>query len=321
MLDASAEPSVDILLGTYNGERHLAAQIASVQAQTDGNWRLLVRDDGSRDSTVAIIDAVAAVDPRIVRIDDSDGNLGFLDNFARLLRLSRAPYVMFCDQDDIWLPTKLAITRSRMLAEERRHVGRPVLVHCDARVVDEALTEISPRFVARRARRRGLPAVLFVNCVQGATLMMNAPLRARTLATPTALMHDHQAAVIAELTGVRSFIDSPLMLYRQHGLNALGAGTTPTSTPVAASQGGVPANIRLALGTARHVEHALVLFVNEAGPAPRRHMRRFAYVLHGRWRLGRAALVFVENYAFPGRLDLFRLAAAILRGRLDQQHA
>lgn len=212
--------SVDILLATYNGAAHVREQIASLQQQTFTDWRLLVRDDGSRDATPALIEQLAQADDRIVVVRDTLGNLGFNGNFHALLRLSVAPWVMFCDQDDAWLPHKIERTLAVMQAQPPQ---LPVLVHCDAVVSDANLQPLHDRFIGDRGRAGGLASVLLANPVQGAAMMVNAPLRALMVQHVPSIPFDCQAALLAEATGRRVFIPEALLLYRQHGSNALGA--------------------------------------------------------------------------------------------------
>jgi glycosyltransferase involved in cell wall biosynthesis len=77
------EPLVDILMATYNGASALPAQLASLVAQTHKNWRLIVRDDGSTDNTLAVLYEFSRQNPgKVLLINDALGNLGALRNFA-----------------------------------------------------------------------------------------------------------------------------------------------------------------------------------------------------------------------------------------------
>ena len=98
--------SVDIIMGAYNGAKFLNALIESLRSQTHRKWRLLVRDDDSQDDTVALLNAAAQMDSRVQVVTDNLGNLGCERNFHHLLGVSTAPYVMYCDPDDVWLPEK-----------------------------------------------------------------------------------------------------------------------------------------------------------------------------------------------------------------------
>jgi rhamnosyltransferase len=221
--------SVDILLATYNGAAHVREQIASLQQQTFSDWRLLIRDDGSSDATPTLLAELAQSDSRIEIVADTLGNLGFNGNFHALLRASQAPWVMFCDQDDVWLPSKIERTLCVMRDQP---VDEPVVVHCDAVVSDAHLRPLLPRFIGDRGLARGLPSVLLANPVQGAAMMINASLRALMVQNIPSLPFDYQAALLAEATGRRVFIPEALLLYRQHGGNVIGAGTAPASSGV-----------------------------------------------------------------------------------------
>ena len=62
-----------ILLATYNGARYLPELLASIASQTDGQWQLLIRDDGSTDATRDILANAARRDRRLMVLDDRQG--------------------------------------------------------------------------------------------------------------------------------------------------------------------------------------------------------------------------------------------------------
>lgn len=130
---------IDILLSTYNGEKYLYAQIVSIQKQTMQNWRLLVRDDGSTDNTIDILESFALTDKRILFLKDNKGNLGVVRSFEQLLYYSTANYIMFVDQDDVWLPNKIEHTLQAILKMETKEPDKSLLVFTDVFVVDSEL--------------------------------------------------------------------------------------------------------------------------------------------------------------------------------------
>src|SRR6476619_5383592 len=134
-------PTVDVLLATFNGARFLPEQLESLERQTHSDWRLIVRDDGSTDRSVAIVNAFAERHrERVQVLFDNRGRLGSCGNFAALLEASDAPYFMFCDQDDWWLPHKIADLLSTLRAvAARRGAETPLLVHSDLILVDNEL--------------------------------------------------------------------------------------------------------------------------------------------------------------------------------------
>jgi len=108
--------NIDILMATYNGEKYIENQILSLQQQTHKNWILYIRDDGSTDSTLEILENFSKNDNRIKIIKDSLGcNLGAGKNFLTLTKYSLSEYVIFCDQDDIWFERKLELLLKFML--------------------------------------------------------------------------------------------------------------------------------------------------------------------------------------------------------------
>ena len=101
---------VVILLATYQGAAFLREQLASIAAQGHQDWRLIWRDDGSGDDTVAILRDFAAAQPagRVEQLDAPAGRVGSAASFLALLRhavpmLGPDDIVAFADQDDVWL--------------------------------------------------------------------------------------------------------------------------------------------------------------------------------------------------------------------------
>lgn len=221
---------IDILLATYNGERYLAEQIDSLLGQTFKDWRLIARDDGSSDGTVATLREYAASHPdRIVLIEDGDRGLGACGNFGRLMEHAEADYVMFCDQDDVWLPDKIARMTAAM-REIEAECGRdvPLLVHSDLRVVDHGLRTLSPSFWSYQASdpafAQSVSRLMGQNVVTGCATMCNRRLVELSLPLPAdALMHDWWTALVAAALGAIRTLPEASVLYRQHGSNTLGA--------------------------------------------------------------------------------------------------
>lgn len=221
---------VDILLATWNGERFLAEQLQSVLDQEYTNWRLLAHDDGSSDTTQTILGAFQREHPeRMVIIDDECRFGNACDNFAHLLHYATAPYVMFCDQDDIWLPFKIGLTRDTMKREEARVGGDvPILVHTDLVVVDAQGHELAPSFFASQRLPVHSPSLLeaiTLNSVTGCTVMLNrAAVQSGQPILPQAIMHDWWLACrTLQQGGIVKLLGQPTMLYRQHGGNAVGS--------------------------------------------------------------------------------------------------
>lgn len=244
--------TVEILLATYNAARYLPELLASLESQRHSDWRLLVRDDGSQDQTIEILEDFHLRHSDQVRLIEHDGaNLGPCGNFLHLLQHSSTDYIMFCDQDDIWLPDKIALTLTEMKTLEQQHgIDMPLLVHTDFQVVDDTLhiigtsghryQLIDPHNGARLSR------LLVQNIVTGCTTMINHQLRDLVLPVPkTALMHDHWLALATAAFGRIGYVATPTLLYRQHQDNEVGA------------QGWTPAYILQQLGNLTQIRKAL----------------------------------------------------------------
>jgi rhamnosyltransferase len=223
MLDNENADRIAIVMATFNGENYIAEQIESLIRQTYKNWQLIIRDDGSVDNTLAVIASYAQCDDRIKLITDDIGNLGYNRNYCHLLSIPQNAYIAICDQDDVWHPEKLAQSLCVLKTLETPH-KTPALVHCDAIVVDSDLNVIRERFIGKRGSRLGLRGVLFGNSVQGATILMNAALKAIALHRPCLkIPYDYNLGLLAEMFGKRAFICESLLQYRQHNNNVIGA--------------------------------------------------------------------------------------------------
>ena len=110
-----------ILLATYNGEKYLKEQLDSLFEQTNQHWTLWIHDDNSKDNTVNIIKKYKSKYPdQIEFLDDDISTGGAKENFTYLLDNINDDYdyIMFCDQDDVWLEDKIEITLKKMLEIE-----------------------------------------------------------------------------------------------------------------------------------------------------------------------------------------------------------
>ncbi len=224
------DPTIDILLATFNGEKYLSEQINSILNQTYAHWRLIIRDDGSQDRTVSIIDDFKNRYPgKIIVIKDDRGNLGACRNFSTLLERAEADYIMFCDQDDIWLPKKIETTYRKMSEMVNQYTDRlPLLVYTDMKVVDKNVKIVADSYWKYQAcnPRSGkiLSRLLVSNVIIGCTVMMNKALRDLSIPfSQGALMHDWWAGLASVVFGKNEYVEEPTVLYRQHESNVVGA--------------------------------------------------------------------------------------------------
>ncbi len=221
---------IQILLATFNGEKYIRTQLDSILNQTYVDWQVVIHDDGSTDNTCNLIQAYCQLHPqKFVFLEDGLRFGNARDNFAHLLKYSSADYVMFCDQDDVWLPTKIEKTYQKLLALEELHGKEaPIVVHTDLEVVDQDLNLIAPSMFEYQGLYTvcsSLTACLAKNSVTGCTMMLNSSTRRVSMPiSSNAMMHDWWiVAKVIQAGGFVEWLDESLIQYRQHGGNAVGA--------------------------------------------------------------------------------------------------
>lgn len=217
---------VHILMCTYNGADFIADQLESFARQDHRNWSLWVRDDGSSDDTLAIVQAFRDTHPQHEVHIRQGAQDGVAMNFLTLLcdaELAQRPgFVALSDQDDVWLPHRL----SRGLeALGRLPSDEPALYGSRTILVDEDLTH---RRESRPFRRPpGFANALVQNILAGNTMLLNEPaLRLLREAGPQSDIPFHDWWIYQLLAGADATIvadPEPALLYRQHGSNTLGA--------------------------------------------------------------------------------------------------
>lgn len=222
--------STSVVLCTYNGARFIEAQWNSLLAQSHLPDEIVVRDDGSRDGTLALLNSLrrrAEGDGVRVRLARNPRNLGYAANFEAALRDASGDVLFLCDQDDIWHPDKLAA----LVAQFEKRPG--LLLSCsNARRIDTAGTSLHRSLfdvlkVSRSELRRihageGFRVLLRRSLATGATMAFRRSLLADTLPFPERWVHDEWLAIVAAALGGFDCIEQPLVDYRQHGENQIG---------------------------------------------------------------------------------------------------
>lgn len=218
---------ISVLLATYNSEKYIREQIESLFAQSYNNISITVSDDNSTDSTMEILNEYALKHENFFIIKSSEPLKSAQANFWFLLKNApEADYYMFCDHDDLWKKEKIEKTLKKM--QDIENPQMPALVHSDLSVVDEKLNVISPSMFSMQklSKIQSLENTLIQNNVTGCTVMINNALRNLATKKQTVenmLMHDWFLAILCLATGTVGFVDEPLILYRQHGNNEVGA--------------------------------------------------------------------------------------------------
>lgn len=258
--------TVLVLLAAYNGKKYIREMIDSVLQQDYDDFCLVLSDDGSSDNTVEILDEYELNNPGKVIHYKSGMRFGNAQNhFMHLLsQFHDAPYIMFCDQDDIWHSDKIRKTLCKM-KEIENDSSVPTMVHTDLCVVDGELNVIDDSFMhfsKLDGNRMALNHLLMQNVVTGCTLMVNnslAELSCSCTLPKEALMHDWWIAIICSVFGKSGFLDYATIDYRQHGNNSVGAKnvTSPSYLLTKLKSGAMKKSLR---GAAEQAEAFLKCF-------------------------------------------------------------
>ena len=225
-------PSIAILLATYNSEKYIVQQIDSILNQTNQDWILYINDDGSTDKTIQIIDRYVEIhNERIIKLLLGIDQLGAAHNFVIMLQEIDAKYYMFCDHDDIWIPTKVEESIKQIQILEEEHSNSAILVHTDLKIVDKNLKIIHESFYkATRINPDYFNTFNYLgvaNCVTGCTMLINDfAKQCIPFYPPKLVMHDWWIAANISKTGIISYIPHATILYRQHLSNVLGVQKT-----------------------------------------------------------------------------------------------
>lgn len=227
--------TVSVALCTHNGARFIAEQVASILGQTVPVTQLVISDDASSDDTVDI--ALNTIErarlggarfvPSVVVLRNPVA-LGVTANFEQAIRATVGDFIALCDQDDRWhvdrVEAALAVFSSR---------PEITLVHSDAVLIDGDgapmghtlfdVLGIGPATIGQIHRGDALSLLTRRNLVTGATTMIRRTLLDDSLPFPAAWVHDEWLAIIAAASGGVDVVADPLIDYRQHGGNEIGA--------------------------------------------------------------------------------------------------
>lgn len=220
-------PPITIALATYNGSPFLREQLASIAAQSDDGWNLLVSDDGSTDGTLDMIAEFGGSQPaHKLRVIDGPGK-GATRNFLHLIgQADPDGWFAFCDQDDVWRPEKLALAARYLEGRDG-----PAVYAARTTICDESLNVLTP--APHYARGLHFRNALIQACMPGNTIVANsAALRLMQKAAPYAaaanvVSHDWWTYQLMSAAGAQITRDAAQVLfYRQHRGNLMGRNDT-----------------------------------------------------------------------------------------------
>ncbi|USD65109.1 glycosyltransferase [Vibrio sp. SCSIO 43136] len=222
--------NVAVLLCAYNGERFIKQQLESIVSQELQPSVVYVYDWGSIDQTVNIVRSFLSktnLDFEIVEKDKPIGvAAGFKVGIKDILSSSRNfDYIALCDQDDIWLPSKLLEYKNVIDSNISTDLcfSDVSTTDSDGHILNKSRNHTSPYFTSNLNNLDA--SVVFANPVVGMTMLVSRRLADiySSYEFDLEFMHDWSLVLICHLVGLRShYVDKPLVLYRQHSSNVLG---------------------------------------------------------------------------------------------------
>ena len=206
---------ISVCMATFNGGKFIREQLESILSQLPPDAEIIIADDGSTDDTLLVIDSL---NESRIRVLPAERHLGVIYNFERALRASKGEIVFLADQDDVWLPGKVEMCLA-------------ALNEADLVMHDAFLLGLSDAFESAwgrngklsdiRTYRSGVVANWWKNSFTGCCMAFHRKVLDKALPFPKNLpMHDQWLGVVAEKYFKVSYVDEPLVDYRQHSSNA-----------------------------------------------------------------------------------------------------
>lgn len=216
--------TVQVFMSTYNGEKYVKEQIDSILLQENVEVKLLIRDDGSRDSTKKIL---KAYEEKYENIEVYSGkNLGACKSFFDLMQHAdkKVDYFAFADQDDVWNKNKL--DRAVYLIGDE---ALDAVLYCGCyTLVNSRLKKLKYNNRLSNDVKDIFGNALIENRCMGGAAVFNRPLLELILnkVPMKAYMHDWWIYLVAAAFGKVIFDNTPFLYYRQHDYNVVGVNNT-----------------------------------------------------------------------------------------------
>ena len=212
---------VIVLLSTYNGEKFICEQVNSILYQSYSNIEIIIRDDGSTDSTLKVLEQYSEYTNIIIH---KGKNKGVVNSYFELMKMTPdTDYYAFCDQDDVWKEDKI----ENAIKELRKFPNDIPLLYCSTvELVNENLNYLN-RLYPNQNSKVSLGNALVQNVVLGCTAVFNlCALKTGVSKSPKNVeMHDSWMYLVCSAFGQVIFDSKPSLYYRQHRSNVIGGNT------------------------------------------------------------------------------------------------
>ena len=201
---------ISVCMATYNGEKYVKEQLDSILTQLQPTDEIIISDDGSSDGTLMIIESFN--DSRI-KLINNNFRKGITGNFENALNHVTGEHIFLSDQDDVWLPNKIALNIEALKYND--------LVVSNCNVVDENKNVITYSYFKLANSGKGFLKNFYRSSYLGCCLAFNRKVLEKVLPIPSSLplFHDWWIGFIADTNYRVEFIETPCMLYRRHDSN------------------------------------------------------------------------------------------------------
>jgi glycosyltransferase involved in cell wall biosynthesis len=212
-------PTVAVVVATYHGATYLREQLESIVQQTYKPSQIIIVDDDSVDDTITIADAFAAAHPEVMVVQN-ETRFGYIKNFEKGMLLANASYVALSDQDDIWMPYKL----ETLLA----NIGDQMLAYSDSELIDANGQLLNQKMSSIKNQLAYHTPIMYTigAWAPGHAMLFKKELVDKATPFPTLVTHDFWLGFVATCYSRVVYVNEPLVHYRQHTQNAIGADTT-----------------------------------------------------------------------------------------------
>jgi glycosyltransferase involved in cell wall biosynthesis len=216
-------PTVAVVVATYNGATYLHQQLESIVQQTYKPSQIIIVDDASVDDTLRVANTFAAHHPEVM-VAQNETRLGYIKNFEKGMLLANASYVALSDQDDIWMPHKL----ETLLA----NIGDQMLAYSDSELIDANGQLLNQKMSSIKNQLAYHTPIMYAigAWAPGHAMLFKKELIDKAAPFPALVTHDFWLGFVATCYSRVVYVNEPLVHYRQHTQNAIGADTTKNKT-------------------------------------------------------------------------------------------
>ena len=210
------KPLISIVLASYHGEKYLRPQLDSLLAQDYPSLEFVCVDDASSDESWAILQAYQAKDPRLTILQQS-ANQGYIATFEKGIRAATGDLIALADQDDIWVPNKISKLFDAL--------GQASLVYSDSELIDAHGEKMGQKMsqIKKQIAYDSPLMYTFGAWAPGHSMLFKRDILDTALPFSNYVTHDYLLGFAATCHEGIHYLPIPLVQYRQHETNAIGA--------------------------------------------------------------------------------------------------